>query len=46
VLQPSALSPFFAHYLPCSNDHTALKLAIDGNKADVAAYLRSIGAPE
>jgi hypothetical protein len=46
VLQPSPLSPSFTHYLPCSWGHTALKYAIMGNKADVIAYLRSIGAPE
>jgi hypothetical protein len=46
VLQPSPLSPSFTHYLPCSWGNTALKYAIDFNKADVAAYLRSIGAPE
>jgi hypothetical protein len=46
VLQPSPLSPFFTHYLPCSCGHTALKYAIDSDKADVAAYLRSIGAPQ
>jgi hypothetical protein len=46
VLQPSPLSPSFTHYLPCSDGETALKFAIDNNKADVIAYLRSIGAPE
>jgi hypothetical protein len=46
VLQPSPLSPSFTHYLPCSFGITALKYAINFNKADVAAYLRSIGAPE
>jgi hypothetical protein len=44
--QPSTLSPSFTHYLPCSKDKTALKLAIECNEADVVAYLRSIGAPE
>ncbi len=29
-----------------SQNKTALTLAIDGNKADVVAYLRSIGAPQ
>ncbi len=29
-----------------SNGKTPLKWAIDGNKSDVVAYLRSIGAPE
>jgi len=46
VLQPSPLSPSFTKYLPCSGGNTALKLAIKYNKADVAAYLRIIGAPE
>jgi ankyrin repeat protein len=46
VLQPSPLSPSFTHYLPSSNGNTALKFAIDNNKAEVAAYLRSIGAPQ
>jgi hypothetical protein len=49
VLQPSPLSPSFTHYLPCSDGNTALKWAIDSqnsNKADVIAYLRSIGAPQ
>jgi hypothetical protein len=46
VLQPSPLSPSFTHYLPCSDGWTALKLAIGFKKADVIAYLRSIGAPE
>jgi hypothetical protein len=35
----------FSHYLPCSLGKTALELAIVNNKTDVAAYLRSIGAP-
>jgi hypothetical protein len=34
------------HALPCSNGRTPLKLAIDENKSDVAAFLRSAGAPE
>ena len=46
MLQPSPLSPSFTHYLPCSGGDTALKCAIDWSKADVATYLRSIGAPE
>ena len=46
MLQPSPLSPSFTHYLPCSYGNTALKYAINGNEADVIAYLRSIGAPE
>jgi hypothetical protein len=32
--------------LHCSHGVTALKFAIDWKKADVAAYLRSIGAPQ
>jgi ankyrin repeat protein len=43
---PPPLSPSFTHYLPCSFGSTALNFAIDQNKADVAAYLSSIGAPE
>jgi ankyrin repeat protein len=43
-------SPWRARNLPltlrCSVGDTALKLAIHNNKADVAAYLRSIGAPQ
>ena len=35
---------WFTHYLPCSRGRTALALSIGQNKADVAAYLRSIGA--
>ena len=31
---------------PCSGGKTALKCANDQNKTDVAAYLRSIDAPE
>jgi hypothetical protein len=44
----SALPPLtiFSHCLSCSLGKTALDLAIVNNKADVAAYLRSIGAPE
>jgi hypothetical protein len=46
VPQPSPLSLSFTHYLPCSRmGETALKIAIEYNNADVAAYLRSIGAP-
>jgi hypothetical protein len=38
------LSPSFAHDLPCSHGKTALKWAINWNKGNVVAYLRSIGA--
>ncbi len=38
--------PSFAHTLHCSDGRTALKVAIVNSKADVAAYLRSIGAPQ
>jgi hypothetical protein len=44
VLQPSPLSPSFAHYLLGSNRETALKGA--SCYPDIAAYLRSIGTPE
>jgi hypothetical protein len=46
VPQPLARSQSSTHSLPCSDGETALKNAIDQNKADVAAYLRSIGAPQ
>jgi hypothetical protein len=46
VPQPLARSQSSTHSLRCSHGDTALKLAIDRNKADVAAYLRSIGAPK
>jgi hypothetical protein len=46
VPQPLARSQSSTHSLPCSDGKTALKYAIDYNKADVAAYLRSIGAPQ
>jgi hypothetical protein len=36
----------FTHDLPCRIGKTALKYAIVFNKADLAAYLRSIGGPE
>ncbi len=49
MLQPSPLSPSFTHYLPCSDGDTALS-ALEwltyNDTADVAAYLRSIGALE
>jgi hypothetical protein len=34
------------HVLRCSFGDTPLKMAIDKNKSDVAAFLRSFGAPE
>ncbi len=34
------------HSLRCSEGHTALQYAINNKRADVAAYLRSIGAPQ
>jgi ankyrin repeat protein len=34
------------HTQRCSGGKTALKLAIERNKADVVAFLRSVGAPE
>jgi hypothetical protein len=46
VPQPLARSQSSTHSLRCSDGDTALKWAIDWNKADAAAYLRSIGAPE
>jgi hypothetical protein len=46
VPQPLARSQSSTHSLRCSDGKTALKNAIDENKADVAAYLRSIGAPQ
>ncbi len=48
MLQPSPLSPLFTHDLPCSDGKTALTYSMWNNdrKNDVAAYLRSIGAPE
>ena len=46
VLQPLARSQSSTHSLRCSGGNTALKLAIHYDKADAAAYLRSIGAPE
>ena len=41
-----ARSQSSTHSLPCRDGTTALKCAIRNNKADVAAYLRSIGAPQ
>ena len=46
VPQPLARSQYSTHSLRCSLGNTALKNAINHNKADVVAYLRSIGAPE
>jgi hypothetical protein len=46
VPQPLARSQSSTHSLRCSGGSTALKCAIENNKADAAAYLRSIGAPE
>ena len=43
---PPPLSPSFTLYLPCSFGDTPLILAIGYNRLDVAAYLRSIGAPQ
>ena len=34
------------HALPCSDGKTPLKMAVDENESDVAAFLRSAGAPE
>jgi hypothetical protein len=42
VLQPSPLSPSFTHYLPCSRGNTALQVAVDYNKHNVAEYLRKL----
>jgi hypothetical protein len=46
VPQPLARSQSSTHSLRCSDGYTALKYAILLKKADAAAYLRSIGAPE
>jgi hypothetical protein len=46
VPQPLARSQSSTHSLRCSYGYTALGYAIQFNKADAAAYLRSIGAPE
>jgi hypothetical protein len=46
VPQPLARSQSSTHSLRCSEGKTALKLAIEENEADAAAYLRSIGAPQ
>ena len=39
------MMPFATHAPSCS-DGTALKNAMERNKADVIAFLRSVGAPE
>jgi hypothetical protein len=46
VPQPLARSQSSTHSPRCSYGWTALKCAINNSKADAAAYLRSIGAPE
>ena len=46
VPQPLARSQYSTHSLRCSDGWTALKWANSNHMADVAAYLRSIGAPE
>ncbi len=38
--------PFASHALSCSDGETALKWAMNENKADVVAFLRSVGAPK
>jgi hypothetical protein len=45
VPQPLARSQSSTHSLRCSHG-SALKIAIINKKADAAAYLRSIGAPQ
>ena len=40
-----ALSSHTTHSLPCRDGDTPLNDAINRNKSDVVAYLRSIGAP-
>ena len=40
------MMPFTTHVPSCSDGRTALKNAMRENKADVIAFLRSIGAPE
>ncbi len=41
-----ALMMPFAPHAPSCSDGTALKWAVKSNKADVIAFLRSVGAPE
>ncbi len=43
---PSRASQSFSHSLRCSDGRTALKRAIDWDKADIAEYLCSIDAPQ
>jgi hypothetical protein len=45
-LPGAALSWSSTHPLRCSRGRTPLKVAITSNKSDVAAFLRSVGAPE
>ena len=40
------MMPFATHAPSCSGGKTALKCAMNKNKADVIAFLRSVGAPE
>jgi hypothetical protein len=40
------LSPFFAHSMRCRDGETALEIAIDRNRTDIAAYLCIIGASQ
>ena len=40
------MMPFATHAPSCSGGKTALKWAMNKNKADVIAFLRSVGAPE
>jgi hypothetical protein len=40
------MMPFATHAPSCSQGRTALKYAMSHNKADVIAFLRSIGTPE
>jgi hypothetical protein len=46
VPQPLARSQSSTHSLRCSDGSTALKWAINQNRTDVIALLRSIGAPQ
>ena len=40
------MMPFATHAPSCSDGRTALKNAMERYKADVIAFLRSVGAPE
>ena len=40
------MMPFATHAPCCSDGKTALKWAMNKNKAGVIAFLRSVGAPE